>query len=104
MGIIVTRGPTLRAALKQVFIDYYTGLSADELEEVETTMRPEYRERSSRAAAPDGRARIVADIKSSSKYGEATTHWKKLMDRIDRGLGDPCPVLLIGIEADRLHR
>jgi hypothetical protein len=33
----------------------------------------------------------------SDKFGEATTHWKKLEDRVNRGVGNPCPLLLIGI-------
>ena len=33
----------------------------------------------------------------ADKFGEATTHWKKLDDRIKRGVGNPCPLLLIGI-------
>ena len=41
----------------------------------------------------DGWARkFVAD-----KFGEATTHWRKLEDRVHRGVGNPCPLLLIGI-------
>jgi hypothetical protein len=31
------------------------------------------------------------------KFGAATTHWRKLMDRISRGVGNPCPLLLIGL-------
>jgi len=31
------------------------------------------------------------------KFGEATTHWRKLEDRVARGVGNPCPLLLIGI-------
>lgn len=33
----------------------------------------------------------------SDKYGEATTHWRKLQDRVARGVGNPCPLVLIGI-------
>ena len=33
----------------------------------------------------------------SDKFGEATTHWRKLEDRVNRGVGNPCPLLLIGI-------
>jgi hypothetical protein len=33
----------------------------------------------------------------SDKFGPATTHWRKLKDRIDRGVGNPCPLLLIGL-------
>ena len=38
----------------------------------------------------------------SNKYGQATTHWSKLMDRVDRGVGNPCPLLLIGLPASIL--
>ena len=33
----------------------------------------------------------------SDKYGMATTHWSKLQDRIARGVGNPCPLLLVGL-------
>lgn len=35
----------------------------------------------------------------SDKFGQATTHWRKLEDRINRGVGNPCPLLLIGLPA-----
>lgn len=35
------------------------------------------------------------------KYGESTTHWRKLKERVERGGGGSCPLLLIGIEPDR---
>lgn len=35
----------------------------------------------------------------ADKFGEATTHWRKLKDRVDRGVGNPCPLLLIGISS-----
>jgi len=36
--------------------------------------------------------KFVAD-----KFGAATTHWAKLEERISRGVGNPCPLLLIGL-------
>ena len=33
------------------------------------------------------------------KFGPATTHWNKLRERIERGVGSPCPLLLIGLPA-----
>jgi hypothetical protein len=33
----------------------------------------------------------------ADKFGAATTHWEKLEDRIRRGVGNPCPLLLIGL-------
>lgn len=38
----------------------------------------------------------------SDKLGEATTHWRKLEDRVRRGVGNPCPLLLIGIPREAL--
>ena len=32
-----------------------------------------------------------------NKFGAATTHWDKLSERIKRGVGSPCPLLLVGI-------
>tara|TARA_R100001129_G_scaffold33347_1_gene22432 strand:+ start:592 stop:1326 length:735 start_codon:yes stop_codon:yes gene_type:complete len=34
---------------------------------------------------------------STDKYGTATTHWSKLMDRVARGVGNPCPLILFGL-------
>ena len=102
VGIIVTRGASLRSALKDVFERHYTGMPEGELEEVIGRMKPKDRARVERALSVS-KAQVVADMKFASKYGEATTHWKKLMERLARGLGNPCPLLLVGIEADRLH-
>ena len=33
----------------------------------------------------------------ADKFGVSTTHWAKLKERIDRGVGNPCPLLLIGL-------
>jgi len=35
----------------------------------------------------------------SDKFGAATTHWSKLEDRVRRGVGNPCPLVLIGLPA-----
>ena len=37
-------------------------------------------------------AQFVAD-----KFGQATTHWAKLAARVERGVGNPCPMLLVGL-------
>lgn len=29
----------------------------------------------------------------------ATTHWSKLQERVQRGVGNPCPLVLIGLPA-----
>jgi hypothetical protein len=44
---------------------------------------------------------FVAD--GSAKYGESTTHWNKLVPRVDLGGGGECPLLLIGIEPESIR-
>lgn len=39
---------------------------------------------------------------TTSKYGMATTHWSKLMDRVARGVGNPCPLILFGLPASMI--
>ncbi len=34
---------------------------------------------------------------AQDKYGAATTQWRKLEDRVKRGVGNPCPLRLIGL-------
>jgi len=36
------------------------------------------------------------------KYGSSTTHWDKLVPRINLGGGGECPLIVIGIEPDRI--
>lgn len=38
----------------------------------------------------------------SLKYGTSTTHWDKLIPRINLGGGGECPLLVIGIEPERV--
>jgi hypothetical protein len=39
---------------------------------------------------------------NSVKFGQSTTHWTKLVSRVDLGGGGECPLLLVGIEPDRV--
>lgn len=36
------------------------------------------------------------------KYGQSSTHWDKLVPRVNLGGGGQCPLLLIGIEPERI--
>ncbi|KZE89686.1 BglII/BstYI family type II restriction endonuclease [Microbacterium sp. TNHR37B] len=37
------------------------------------------------------------------KYGQSTTHWDKLIPKVNLGGGGECPLLLIGIEPERIQ-
>jgi len=38
-----------------------------------------------------------------TKYGQASTHWNKLIPRVNLGGGGECPLLLVGIEPERVE-
>jgi hypothetical protein len=103
VGIIITRGPSLQAALRAVLIGHYSQMDQKQLDAVTIRMSEKDQVRVAKGSTQEERGRILADIKAASKYGESTTHWRKLMDRLARGLGNPCPLLLIGIEQERLQ-
>ena len=100
IGAIITRGTSLHEGM------------CDLIEEFARKERVNGLDKLSRYYTPTPRQKIIiektADSKGSfergwahafvaDKFGEATTHWKKLQDRVDRGVGNPCPLLLIGI-------
>jgi hypothetical protein len=59
--------------------------------------RREVEKRVSRARQPLPFREAWTDHFVSDKFGAATTHWAKLDDRILRGVGNPCPLLAIGL-------
>lgn len=38
----------------------------------------------------------------SKKYGASTTHWDKIIPRLNLGGGGECPILVVGIEPERI--
>jgi hypothetical protein len=104
VGIIVTRGKSLQDNMRDLvrrFLDERDLNSLDDLRE--WGYDPTSRQRSfinkqmSRKVHPQSfrdafTAKFVQD-----KFGEATTHWRKLEDRVRRGVGNPCPLVLIGL-------
>jgi hypothetical protein len=45
---------------------------------------------------------VVRSKDGGFKYGQSTTHWNKLVPRVDLGGGGECPLLLVGIEPERI--
>ncbi|PWE33339.1 restriction endonuclease [Maritimibacter sp. 55A14] len=106
LGVIVTRGRSMQEAFLGRISAWMRGnglLSEADVERLGIAARtPAQRRAIARQVAmgtsfTDAFARkFVAD-----KFGAATTHWAKLEDRVTRGVGNPCPLLLIGMP-DRL--
>jgi hypothetical protein len=101
VGIIVTRGASLQDSLLSLVRRFAIekGLkAASDLESI--GLAPTRRQKDDFARrVRNGLA--FSDAWSASfvqdKYGAATTHWRKLQDRVQRGVGNPCPLLLIGL-------
>ena len=48
-------------------------------------------------------SKVIINNNNESKYGATTTHWEKLIPRINLGGGGECPLLLIGIRPERIE-
>ena len=104
VGIIVTRGRALHAAMHgfvRRFLDVHTVDGFAALESFDYVPTPKQRRdinsRVNREKNPVPFREAFTDKFVSDKFGEATTHWKKLEDRVRRGVGNPCPLVLIGL-------
>lgn len=100
IGAIITRGESLQSSLRGIVAQFahkngICNKSALSKYYSPTSRQLEIIDRAAKAkkSFEEGWAHaFVAD-----KFGEATTHWRKLEDRVRRGVGNPCPLLLIGI-------
>lgn len=103
-GIIITRGAALQSEMAAIVARCIADLGAtteDDLLPFGMKARTaRQREAVARAmAAGAGFAQAFARSFVADKFGAATTHWAKLADRVARGVGNPCPLLLIGLPA-----
>jgi hypothetical protein len=103
VGIVVTRGSSLQAQLRDFvtrFAQENSINSYDDLTRLGLGLtRPQKTGMDKRLARGRDFASTWASMFAASKFGEASTHWRKLMDRVSRGVGSPCPLLLIGLPA-----
>lgn len=103
-GIIITRGTTLQDHMRDLVLRFALERGVESFADLEALgLEPTSRQRSgvmtrvNRQKNPMLFAEAWANNFVSDKFGAATTHWRKLLDRVDRGVGNPCPLLLIGI-------
>lgn len=104
VGVIVTRGRSLHENMRSMVRRFLEERKIENLDGLrEWGYEPTSRQRAAiamrmnRAKNPVGFHDAFIDKFVSDKFGEATTHWRKLEDRIHRGVGNPCPLLLIGL-------
>lgn len=108
VGIIVTRG----ASMQDAFLDRITAWmrkeslqSEEDLDRLQIGARTSAQRRSVADQVERGIPFADAFARKfvSDKFGQATTHWAKLEDRVRRGVGNPCPLLLLGLPAGFLR-
>jgi restriction endonuclease BglII len=104
LGIIVTRGASLQDSLRELVRRWVEEKAIDSFENLEAAgvvqtarQRREVLKRVQRVKKPIPFREAWTHHFVSDKFGTATTHWRKLEDRIRRGVGNPCPLVLIGL-------
>jgi hypothetical protein len=106
VGVIITRGTSLQESLLSFvrrWIDEKQIGNFERLSELgiaqTARQRREVLKRVERIRNPIPFRDAWAAHFVSDKFGAATTHWRKLDDRVKRGVGNPCPLVLIGLPA-----
>lgn len=104
VGAIITRGSALQAALRDMIQAWaeHEGIQGFADLKARGFKRPTERQElivDERVARGETFPQAWAKMFFADKYGMATTHWSKLQDRIARGVGNPCPLVLIGLPA-----
>jgi hypothetical protein len=106
VGVIVTRGTSLQDGLLSFVRRWADDKQIDTFERLAelgiaqtARQKREVLKRVERIRKPVPFRDAWAMHFVSDKYGAATTHWRKLDDRIKRGVGNPCPLVLIGLPA-----
>jgi hypothetical protein len=106
VGVIVTRHASLHEGMYEFVLRFAREQeiqSLDDLARLDIVPTPKQRDeilkRVQRTREPIEFGVAWTDKFVADKYGEATTHWRKLMDRVTRGVGNPCPLVLIGLPA-----
>lgn len=105
VGVIVTRGESLQQNLVRIVTRCAVNHQISGFEDLaQFGLNPTRRQRDMVKEVGEGFVGEWARRFVQDKFGSSTTHWGKLKVRINRGVGNPCPLLLIGIPADSVHQ
>jgi hypothetical protein len=110
VGILITRGASLQASLSQAVRRFATDRRVESFDDLMAhgyvptpKQRANVLKRTGRRKDPLSFADAWTDNFVGNKYGQATTHWEKLLHRVRRGVGNPCPLVLIGLPASMVR-
>lgn len=104
VGIIVTRGRALHDKMRPMVRRFFDERQVQTFADLErwgynptAAQKKAILKRTERARDPLTFREAFVSKFVADKFGEATTHWRKLEDRVHRGVGNPCPLVLIGL-------
>ena len=104
VGVIVTRGSSLHENMRAMVRRFVEERNINTFEDLAhwgyeptSKQRAAINKRVNRAKDPVPWRDAFINKFVADKFGEATTHWRKLEDRVHRGVGNPCPLVLIGM-------
>ena len=103
MGLVITRGASLQDGIREKIVEFALAngiTSVEHLAQYYSPTRPQQRAILKSQRGGQSFAEAWAGTFVASKFGQSTTHWGKLIDRVERGVGNPCPLVLIGIPID----
>ena len=102
LGAIVTRGSAMQSEMRERVEAFavgrgITGYSERVIFDAGSPTRPPRAQIDAAFGRGSEFHKAWARKFTSDKFGMATTHWSKLQDRVRRGVGNPCPLVLIGL-------
>lgn len=110
VGILITRGSSLQASLSDAVRRFATDRKINSFDDLATNgyvptpkQANNVMRRVTRAKEPVPFVDAWTSNFVGNKYGQATTHWDKLLHRVRRGVGNPCPLVLLGLPASMVR-
>ena len=104
VGVLITRGASLQSSMWDLVYRYTQEQRINSYDDLvgrgydpTTKQKAAVLKQVTRAKSPLPFAEAWTSNFVGNKFGAATTHWEKLMHRVSRGVGNPCPLLLIGL-------
>ena len=102
--MIVTRGRSLHDGLQRIVLAFAQRHGVQSFADLAPfEVAPTARQRRMVEQAEGPFAEAWAKVFTGDEFGQSTTHWAKLEQRLRRGVGNPCPLLLVGIPASSIH-
>ncbi|WP_424033771.1 BglII/BstYI family type II restriction endonuclease [Methylocella sp.] len=103
LGGLITRGVSVQDQMRSMVFRFASDRGINDTTDLTRIgLNPTRRQLADYSRRQRGEATFAQAWAASfvqDKFGAATTHWRKLEDRVRRGVGNPCPLLLIGLPA-----